>query len=47
MGLGRKFSSKDEDFMTCYSQFSTSNKGGRPKNNKSGKGIREDNPAGN
>jgi hypothetical protein len=30
MGLGRKRSSTDEDFMACYTQFSTSRKGDGP-----------------
>jgi hypothetical protein len=45
MGLGRKTSSKDEDFMTSYSYFSTSSKGKRLGKCKSNKGTWEDIPA--
>jgi hypothetical protein len=37
IGFGRKFSSWDEDFMTCYNHFTSSSKGkgfGPPKSNK-------------
>jgi len=45
LGLGRKFSSWDEDFMTCYDHILFSNKAETSRINQGKKGT-EDNGAG-